>query len=640
MFHGSPSQRAMSEASTEGRKVSATQVVFRAVVPILLLAVLACIALTVFDLESLVEVYGFAGSVVLVFFIQMAAVWRRCSRLNALITDNSGDTDDILRTFPVSMTLQVAAAAALVGPIAFITASSILGLGPEKLLLKSIAAFLITEGALLIPVFFAVRNSMQLLVPSHLSCRRHRDSLVVTLLLIIIIPAVFAAFGLFVESDRIVRKFSNHWTMECYRQAAEAAFISETSPIDITTLSYLTHFDRATPFGFRADTGAQYGIDSSDLRVLSKDRTRRSSGAAIDEEKGWGLVWVPIDGEETVGGFRVSLSETSNFYYIIASLLCAAALAGIALSIRQNTRLKEHYDYLTGRFDMLPDQTMTQAQPNLPEEVRAVDHGLSQLKERFYDMRKATDEAIESCRATRDTKSQFFAGISHDLRSPLNSIIGFTDLLLKGMEGPLTEDQTHVVLLIAEESKELMVLIADILDTSKLEAGSFDLDRMWVPSVEVLTECTSEARRFIGTRPIELVSSLQPGLPPVRIDKARVRQAIVSLLVRAISTIKQGTVRLKASLERPEGRGSRRLRVDIIDPNRVIPQNERDRMKAAFYSIEGTTSRSISGGLGLSISLARNVVTLHGGELAVMSDKSGGAIFSIVLPLDEPTQTE
>jgi signal transduction histidine kinase len=232
-------------------------------------------------------------------------------------------------------------------------------------------------------------------------------------------------------------------------------------------------------------------------------------------------------------------------------------------------------------------------------------------------------------------KTEFFAGMSHDLRSPLNSVIGFTDLLLKGMEGPLTEEQTKRVGLISSEAQKLMILISDILDTSKLEAGRLEIDRKWVPSVEILTECTVESERLVGTKPIVFRSSLIPGLPPVYVDKSRLCQTLVSLVSRVIDMIEGGTITLKTSLEQNEFGGGSRLRVDLVDTSRNLEKAKRDQIRNAFSASEGILTTAKAGSLGLGMALAREVLLLHSGELRVLDPDSPESIFGIILPLEE-----
>jgi signal transduction histidine kinase len=215
-------------------------------------------------------------------------------------------------------------------------------------------------------------------------------------------------------------------------------------------------------------------------------------------------------------------------------------------------------------------------------------------------------------------------------------VIGFTDLLLKGIDGPLNDRQQKAIASIAQESEKLVVIIGDILDTSKLNAGRLELDSRWVPSVEILTECEAAARRLIGNRNVKLVSEFQPGLPPVFIDKDRIRQALVSLLARVIDSVEQGTIRLRASRFLAEEENKYWLKVDIIDDYRVIGNDERARIEQAFRLKEGADLELGSNSLSLGIALARDIIQLHNGQLYAVNEEGFGAIFAMILPLDEP----
>jgi signal transduction histidine kinase len=230
--------------------------------------------------------------------------------------------------------------------------------------------------------------------------------------------------------------------------------------------------------------------------------------------------------------------------------------------------------------------------------------------------------------------------MSHDLKSPLNSVIGFTDLLIRGLEGELTEKQRFSILKIAEESEKLLVLIADILDTSKLDAGTFELDRSFVSAQDMLDECLSEARRLIGTRSIQLSTEFQAELSSVYMDKARIRQALISLLARVMSAMNEGTVNLAAHVEPPTEDGEVFFQLTIADPVGRISLAEKEKISNAFHSVDGTPSRSGAGGLGLGIALVKDIVQLHGGELRVIAREGSGPIFIMDLPLGGPTATE
>ncbi len=620
--------------------------ILKSVAPILAAAGIVCIALTAFALESNQAILGLVGSIIIVFIVQNLAICittLQTYRISLKVEKNHSDTgDNPLRLLHSYVVVHVAIVAALFGPLALITSSSAAGLGPTQLILSSGGAFFISEVAFLFPTWLAARSSIRnFLEPSYFGKKGPAPfgTLTVVLTLTVVVSSLLTALGLCIESERLVKRTTTAWAIDAYQQSLETALSTGALETEIDTLSFFTKFDRAKPFTYRPGDNTQRGIDTSDLRSLYQAQKKGPKTTAVNKQTNTGLVWTPSDQSKTINGFRILLDEKSRFYSLTIWLLFVAVFTGILIAIRYSAWIKHSLEYIAHRFDALPDQDISNTRPRLPSEVQAVDQGLKQLKSRFVSMRAGQRESIFSGRKARELKAQFFANISHDLRSPLNSVIGFTDLLLKGLEGELTKDQEQTVLRIAEEAEKLMILIAEILETSKLDAGRLELDRAWVPSVEVFTECTSAARKLVVTRPIILESKLQPGLPPVYIDNERIQQALISLLARAINAVGQGTVKLRASLEREKGDRGRFLRVDIIDSDRSISLEKRGQLAKAFRSMDSTTSRSDAGGLGLGIAFARDVVQLHGGELEISAEKSG-PIFSVVLPLDEPTSTD
>ncbi len=620
-----------------------TLTMLRRVAPILALASLVCIALAFLGLETGAEKTGLVCAMLLVLGAQLCVVGFKASQLKARITkhkDSDSRAEELLRLFPTSTTLHVAAAGALVGPISFIAVSSVLGLGPGHLLLEALIDFLIAEVAFLFPVFFALRGGIQSYWrPSRLYWPWRRGSLTWALFPVVAIPAVCAALGLVSVSDHAVNQIVQRWLMSSYGRIAESVFSDDPAAHDSESLVRLTRFDSVTPFTLHLDSNQHHGISGAALEVVR--RVNSADNAAIDRERNAGFVWMSREGSQLLRGIRVEFPRINKYNSVAFAVFLAVIFTAIALTLRYGTRLKRHIGDLNTRIDALPERGKGTPRPGLPGELEEVMQRLDRLEESFHTMRAATREAIDSGRRAGQVKSEFFAGMSHDLRSPLNSIIGFTDLLLKGMEGPLTDEQQDTVHLIAEEAEKLMVLVADILDTSKLDSGSFELNCSWVPAAEVLTECVREARRLIGTQPIELLCSLPPDLPLVLVDKERIRQAIISLLARVVSAVRQGTVEMRASLEWLSGEESEKLlRIVINDADHLVPIDERRRIETAFHSIDGMPSRSEAGGLGLGISLARDMVRLHGGELNVVGSRDVGTIFSVTLPLDDTAQTE
>src|SRR5262249_28668156 len=139
--------------------------------------------------------------------------------------------------------------------------------------------------------------------------------------------------------------------------------------------------------------------------------------------------------------------------------------------------------------------------------------------------------AIESADEATRMKAQFLAAMSHDLRSPLNSILGFSELLLRGIEGPIAETHRRTLDQINVRGHDLLRLLTEILDTAKLERGKRGLPRQDAPPVELLRQSMQEARRGRPTVEADrLTVALQPGLPLIHVDSLRVTQALTHLI--------------------------------------------------------------------------------------------------------------
>lgn len=268
-------------------------------------------------------------------------------------------------------------------------------------------------------------------------------------------------------------------------------------------------------------------------------------------------------------------------------------------------------------------------------EVRELGRSIADMTQRFDDLYRMQTRSIQARSEAQRMKGQFLASMSHDLRSPLNSIIGFSELLLRGIEGPLTPAQKEVLRIIHASGEDLLRLINDILDSAKLEAGRLDVQREWTPSVEILNETIKRSREFVGDKDIDLVAELQPGLPPVFVDADRLSQAFLNIIANAFKFMEQGTVRVRASI----GQGSPGpvgpyLRVEIADTGTGIREEDKGSIFEAFRQVDGSSSRR-AGGMGLGLSLARAIVELHGGKVWVESRLGAGSVFTVAVPVGE-----
>lgn len=245
---------------------------------------------------------------------------------------------------------------------------------------------------------------------------------------------------------------------------------------------------------------------------------------------------------------------------------------------------------------------------------------------------EAEARAQERIEEEQRSRSRFMSAMGHELRSPLNSIVGFAQMLEEGADGPLASGPRESVVMVRRSAQELLRLLTDILDSARLEAGRLQLRRAWTPSVEIITESVHLGRKIIEGQAIEIDTLVQPGLPPVYVDRARVVQAVVAAFRHAARNKIEGVLQLRATTGRgPDERAS--LLVEVRDPSRTLHPDELARVFDAFGALRDTSSGQRRGGLGLALSLARSLVRLHGGEAWAESRAPEGTRYVVAIPL-------
>jgi len=221
---------------------------------------------------------------------------------------------------------------------------------------------------------------------------------------------------------------------------------------------------------------------------------------------------------------------------------------------------------------------------------------------------------------SRRQRSQLLASMSHDLRSPLTSILGSAELLLRGADGPLDEAAREPLTRLRATSMRLLRLINQILDTARYEAGRMTLELRPTLVAGLLRDSVEELAHAWEVPPdIEVEPTLQPGLRPIEVDRVRMVQALTLLLGEAVQSSGPGVVRIAAS-ERLEGE-ERVLWLEIEAPGALRPGTATS-FARAFRVLS-------PGDLGLAVPLARALIELHGGALTL--DEGPPARFSVAL---------
>jgi len=248
---------------------------------------------------------------------------------------------------------------------------------------------------------------------------------------------------------------------------------------------------------------------------------------------------------------------------------------------------------------------------------------------RLYEEQR---EATEKLREVDKLKSQFLANMSHELRTPLNSIIGFSRVILKGIDGPITDLQTQDLSAINSAGQHLLSLINDILDISKIEAGKMELAlEENVNLNDLLNSAMSYAVGLTKDKPIKLVKEIPDKLPTVRADPTKLRQVVINFLSNASKFTEDGTITLRAT--RQSGPGGRpEVRISVIDTGVGISEEDQERLFQPFIQVDGSLTRKV-GGTGLGLSISKRLIEMHDGRVELDSEVGKGSTFSVVLPL-------
>ena len=236
-------------------------------------------------------------------------------------------------------------------------------------------------------------------------------------------------------------------------------------------------------------------------------------------------------------------------------------------------------------------------------------------------------------------KTEFLANMSHELRTPLNSIIGFSRLILKGVDGPLTEVQQTDLTSIYNSSQHLLGLINNLLDYSKIEAGKLELQvEPQVDLRSVFQTALAASWGLIGDKSITVTIDLPSNLPLIEADRPRVQQIMLNLMSNAVKFTAAGQIVIRARVVHGLGPRSERIEpfveISVRDTGIGIAEQDLDKLFQPFSQVDGSATRRV-GGTGLGLSITRQLVELHGGKIWAESQPGKGSSFTFILPVQQ-----
>ena len=243
---------------------------------------------------------------------------------------------------------------------------------------------------------------------------------------------------------------------------------------------------------------------------------------------------------------------------------------------------------------------------------------------RLHDQHVSAVKAAEALKAESDAKSRFLATMSHELRTPLNSIIGFSQLLRMQAGGSLDERELRYLGHIEASGKNLLGLISDILELTKIASGQIALELGSVDVVWMLKEAIAQLGPQLAEKRLDLQLNA-PEMLLVRADPMRCRQVITNLLNNAVKFTDAGAITVTAS-----GSGEV-VELLIADTGIGIPEDQLARVFDEFTQVDGSSTRS-QGGTGLGLPLAKRLVEIMSGRLSLTSVLGQGTTVRVLLP--------
>ncbi|MGZ3420241.1 MAG: sensor histidine kinase [Polyangiales bacterium] len=329
-------------------------------------------------------------------------------------------------------------------------------------------------------------------------------------------------------------------------------------------------------------------------------------------------------------------SSADVYAFAAIAAIVAAAIVGrfIGRAVSRDLSSAGREIRLLGTADVLRGATRL-AGPARFKEVAALGLGVEEVAERFREFAHGRERMIEARESAQRMRDLFLASMSHDLRSPLNGILGFVALLQKQVLQPA---QAESIAIIDRRGRELLELIENILDAAKIEAGRLELARDWIAASELLATAVRRGRELALEKQgpshdgqVEVRGELQQGIRPLWVDGPRLTQAIINLVANAVKFCDRGVVRVRFS--RSSRASVEGIRIDVEDQGRGIPEKDLAQIFDAFR--QPIRSRR-HGGLGLGLTMTRALVELHGGTIEVASSPEYGSVFTLFVPYETP----
>jgi signal transduction histidine kinase len=386
----------------------------------------------------------------------------------------------------------------------------------------------------------------------------------------------------------------------------------------------VTVLSQAGPEAARAQLHARGGLATmaelrAALAAVERAELARLAAARADQESATGLVLLALFAGAVVVLATTLLTNGQFRTY-------ARALEGLYAEQRElNLQLQEQAVELEMQSTELQERNAELADQQVQLETMAVE--LEASNEELQVANVELEERTAAAEAANRTKAQFLASMSHELRTPLNAMVGYVDLLEAEVHGEITAAQRTDLERIRHNGRHLLLLISDILNFAKIRSGKLELRTENVGLDELIAEAAAAMHPLMEAKELRFRYSVAACAGAVRGDEDRVRQILFNLLSNAVKfTPPGGSVALETRCAED------RVHVDVLDTGVGIPADMREQIFDPFVQGQRGAGGALTEGVGLGLSISRDLAMAMGGTVTVESTPGKGSVFTLSLP--------
>jgi len=360
------------------------------------------------------------------------------------------------------------------------------------------------------------------------------------------------------------------------------------------------------------------------LRDIPEDtvfKFKTTAGDAIPKE----IITIPIMIEDTVVAL-ISLVNIHRFSKecvdIIEQSLLSINTSYSSLMASERTRiLAEHLTKTNQQLEAQTEELQEQT-----EELQSQSEELQQTSEELQEQNMELDLKKTQVEEANRLKSEFLSNMSHELRTPLNSIMALSRVLIMQAKDKLNEEENNYLEIVERNGKQLLALINDILDLSKIEAGKMDVNPKMISLNSMLKNINDSLMPIVWEKDLKFTLNVIDDLPKIETDEAKLHQVLQNIISNAVKFTEKGQVDISTKLD--DGN----VIVKVKDSGIGIPEDALSHIFDEFRQVDGSSSRQYEG-TGLGLAIANKLIKVLGGDIQVKSELDKGSTFTITIPI-------